>query len=80
MKFGNMSRLAKKPIILPKSVIFSLKDGNVVVAGPKGEVKFFVHESIEIKHSGEELLVVQKPNNKKNTKYLRRQKYCENKR
>ena len=65
-----MSRLAKKPIFLPKDVSFSLKDGSAVVYGPKGEAKFFVHENVEIKHSGDELLVVPKTNNQKNTKAL----------
>ncbi|HEY4521557.1 MAG TPA: 50S ribosomal protein L6 [Candidatus Paceibacterota bacterium] len=65
-----MSRLAKKPIILPKGVNFALREGNAVVGGPKGEVKFFVHENIEIKQNNEELLVVSKPNNQKNNKAL----------
>ena len=65
-----MSRLAKKPIILPKNVSFSLGSGNATLNGPKGETKFFVHENIEIKQQGDELLVVSKASNQKNTKAL----------
>ncbi len=78
MRFGRitMSRLAKKPIILPKSVVFSIENDKAVLSGPKGEVRFFVHENISIDQQGEELFVVSKKSlgspagRQKNTKAL----------
>lgn len=64
-----MSRLAKKPVILPKDVSFSLDNGNAIFNGPKGEAKFFVHENISINQQGNELFVRSKKN-QKNTKAL----------
>lgn len=64
-----MSRLAKKPIALPKDMTFSIKDGKAILNGPKGEVRFFLHDSIEITKKDQELKVLSK-RNQKNTKAL----------
>lgn len=37
--FGNMSRIGKKPIILPSGVSVKLDGGFVAVSGPRGELK-----------------------------------------
>jgi large subunit ribosomal protein L6 len=34
-----MSRIGKKPVVLPKGVTASVSDGTVMVKGPKGELK-----------------------------------------
>jgi large subunit ribosomal protein L6 len=44
-----MSRLAKKPIIIPAGVEIKNSDLKVIVLGPKGELCFFLHKSIKIK-------------------------------
>lgn len=64
-----MSRLAKKPVILPKNVSFSLDNKHIILKGPKGEAGFLMHENIEIKQQGDELYVVSKKT-LKNTKAL----------
>lgn len=64
-----MSRLAKKSIILPKDVSFSLDNGNAVFHGPKGDTKVFVHENIVITKNGDEFRVASKKF-QKNTKAL----------
>ncbi|MGE4169301.1 MAG: 50S ribosomal protein L6 [Candidatus Margulisiibacteriota bacterium] len=35
-----MSRLGKKPIVIPKEVTFSVQDRNVTIKGPKGTLTF----------------------------------------
>ena len=50
-----MSRLAKKPIILPKGVEFKVTQGKVAVKGPKGEMINEVPEGIDIKHENDEV-------------------------
>ena len=64
-----MSRLAKKPILLPKSVNFSLQNGNAVFSGPKGEVKISMHEDVTLEQKGGEIFIISK-NPQKNTKAM----------
>lgn len=64
-----MSRLAKKLIVLPKSVTFSIKDREVFLTGPKGDTKFFVHENVVIIKEEDGLRVSSK-RSQKNTKAL----------
>lgn len=47
-----MSRVAKKPIELPKGVEFSTADGFVSVKGPKGSLKQSIHKSVDIQQDG----------------------------
>lgn len=55
-----MSRIGKKPIKLPKAVKVELKEGQVFVKGPKGDLKMPLHESVELKLNEDEILVVLK--------------------
>ena len=41
-----MSRIGRKPVQIPKGVTVSVKDGTVVVKGPKGELTANVHRDI----------------------------------
>ncbi|QQG46749.1 MAG: 50S ribosomal protein L6 [Candidatus Azosocius agrarius] len=43
-----MSRLAKKPIIVPIGTEIKKSDSYVVISGSKGEMSFILHKSIEI--------------------------------
>jgi large subunit ribosomal protein L6 len=43
-----MSRIGKKPIIIPKDVKFEFKDGQVTVEGPKGKLNINLHPRITI--------------------------------
>ena len=44
-----MSRVAKKPIALPKGVEVSINGGNVVAKGPKGTLSIAKPEGVEVK-------------------------------
>jgi large subunit ribosomal protein L6 len=50
-----MSRVAKKPITLPKGVEFKVVDGAVTVKGPKGTLKLAAPEGVEIGVQGTEI-------------------------
>lgn len=43
-----MSRIGKKPIPLPKGVTVTVKDGEVTVKGPKGELKHTIHPELQV--------------------------------
>jgi large subunit ribosomal protein L6 len=47
-----MSRVGRKPVQIPKGVTISLANGEVVVKGPKGELKRRVPEGITVKIEG----------------------------
>ena len=44
-----MSRVAKKPVALPKGVEVSINGGNVVAKGPKGTLSIAKPEGVEVK-------------------------------
>lgn len=52
-----MSRIGKKPILLPKDVSLKIEGGDVLVKGPKGELKIKVDPSIEISLEGENIFL-----------------------
>ena len=52
-----MSRIGRKPVPMPKGVVFSQKDGQYGVKGPKGELKRPLPSGVTIKTSPTELLV-----------------------
>lgn len=52
-----MSRVGKKPVVLPDKVKASLTDGNLAVTGPVGNLKLTLHPSISVEVGAKELLV-----------------------
>ena len=44
-----MSRVGKNPVTLPKGVTADLKGQSLKIKGPKGELSFEVHDSVEAK-------------------------------
>ena len=64
-----MSRIGKKPIILPQGVTFNMNGNLVTVTGPKGTLtkKFYDKLTIEV---NENTLKVSRPNDEKTTKQL----------
>lgn len=50
-----MSRIAKKPIILPAGVTFQIAEGYYIVTGPKGEIKKLSLPKVEINQKENEL-------------------------
>lgn len=51
-----MSRLAKKPIIIPAGVEVSMSDGQVQVKGSKGVLSHQLHHLIKVNHQDDELM------------------------
>lgn len=57
MKFGNMSRIGKKPIEIPKDVDVKVENNTVIVKGPRGELQRDVPLEIKIEIKDNEILV-----------------------
>jgi len=52
-----MSRIGKKPIVLPEGVNVKVEGGHVAVTGPKGSLELDVHHKILVEVRENELLV-----------------------
>lgn len=65
-RFGNfMSRVGKKPVVIPSGVTADVKENIVKIKGAKGELSLEVHPKVSVTLSGNELTVsVKKPDNK----------------
>lgn len=59
-----MSRIGRQPIPIPEGVTVKIKDGEVKVVGPKGELKQEVRPEISLKIKNDQILVSQKVENK----------------
>lgn len=57
MKFGNMSRIGKKPIEIPKGVEVKVENNTVFVKGPRGELQKDVPLEIKIEIKDNEIFV-----------------------
>ncbi len=55
-----MSRIGRKPIEIPKDVTVTMKDGNVSVKGPKGELIEKVHPDIGVDIKNQQILITRK--------------------
>lgn len=60
-----MSRVGKKSIVIPQGVSVDIKDDNVNVKGPKGELAFPVSPFILVEEKDGEIFVTIKKENKK---------------
>ncbi len=56
-----MSRIGKKPVVLPAGVTAELSNGVLTVKGPKGELKQDIHPKVDVKietgENGTEILI-----------------------
>ena len=52
-----MSRIGKKPIIIPSSVEIVIKNQNVIVKGPKGEISQEIPPEILVKKDNDKVIV-----------------------
>ncbi|MFA4888503.1 MAG: 50S ribosomal protein L6 [Candidatus Omnitrophota bacterium] len=52
-----MSRLGKKPIIIPKDVTVQAKDGVILVEGPKGKLSQALHTRMSLENKEGQVLV-----------------------
>ncbi len=55
-----MSRVGKKPVVIPAGVTVELKDETVKIKGPKGELVLAVHPKVTITNTDTELTVAVK--------------------
>ncbi len=52
-----MSRIGRKPVLIPKGVKVEVKNGAVKVTGAKGELSVAIHPDVTVEVKGEEVLV-----------------------
>ena len=52
-----MSRIGRKPVVIPKGVKVEIKNGAVKVTGAKGELSAAIHPDVTVEVKGEEVLV-----------------------
>jgi len=62
-----MSRIGKKPIIIPAGVQVSIAGGSVSVKGPKGSLQRQLNESVDVQVSAGQLTVAQITNGRTDT-------------
>lgn len=64
-----MSRIGKKPVVIPKGITVTVKDGSVNVKGPKGELTRTIHPQLAVEVKGQEVLLT-RPNEEKRVRAL----------
>ncbi len=52
-----VSRIAKKPVIIPKDVNLDIKGQKIIAKGPKGQLEYNVHDIVEVTHQDDNLIV-----------------------
>ena len=53
-----MSRVAKNPVVVPKGVEVSIKNGEISIKGSKGSLQRKIHETVEVKQDDNVLTFV----------------------
>lgn len=61
-----MSRIGKKPVVIPKGVTINVKDSKIKVKGPKGELEMPIHPNMSVTVENNEVLVNRPDDNKEN--------------
>ena len=57
-----MSRIGKKPIVIPQGVTVTMSGGEIVVTGPKGTLTRIIPRTVDVKFEFSDLAVtVHKP-------------------
>lgn len=60
-----MSKIGKKPILIPQGVNLEIKEDEIIIKGPKGELSQKIPPEIGVKKEGEKILVSLKRKTKK---------------
>jgi large subunit ribosomal protein L6 len=55
-----MSRVGKRPVVVPSGVTATVEGQTVKMKGPKGQLQFIVHDDVEVKFEGGEVKVAPK--------------------
>lgn len=61
-----MSRIGKKPVVVPKGVTLTLKGNNVKVKGPNGELENSFHHNMSLELKDNEISVTRPDDSKEN--------------
>jgi large subunit ribosomal protein L6 len=64
-----MSRIGKRPVILPNNVKCNINESTVVIEGPKGKLNFQIPEGIKVK-TEDGKIVVERTSDEKNIRAL----------
>ena len=64
-----MSRIGRKPIVIPAGVEVKIDGNNISVKGPKGTLNSTIHSLIDVKVENNEI-VVTRPNDEKEARSL----------
>lgn len=64
-----MSRVGKRPILIPEGVEVKTEDRKITIKGPKGELSYEIHSEIEVQVEGEKISILP-PQKAKKTKAL----------
>ncbi len=64
-----MSRIGKKPIVLPKEVKVTYDNGTLTVKGPKGTLTRTLHQSVDLEVTSAEVKVIPKEDIQANWRY-----------
>ena len=52
-----MSRIGKKPVVVPEKVSVTIADKKIDVKGPNGQLSFTHHEGVTVAQEGNEIIV-----------------------
>ena len=61
-----MSRIGKKPVVIPKGVTVTKSDRTIKVKGPKGELENTIHQNIAVEVKADEIIVTRPDDSKLN--------------
>ena len=64
-----MSRIGKKPIVLPKEVKVTYDNGALTVKGPKGTLTRTLHDSVDLEVTSTEIKVILREDKQSNWRY-----------
>jgi large subunit ribosomal protein L6 len=59
-----MSRIGKKPVIIPESITVDIQPNLVTVKGPKGELQINVHQAIKVEQTDNQIDVTRSSDSK----------------
>jgi large subunit ribosomal protein L6 len=52
-----VSRVGKRPVVVPAGVTVDIKDGKLIAKGPKGQMERQLHAAIEVKKEGDSIVL-----------------------
>jgi large subunit ribosomal protein L6 len=65
-----MSRIGKKPIVVPDKVNVTIDQKDVTVKGPKGQLSFSIHPNMSVKQEEDGTIVIERPDDQRQNRAL----------